>query len=152
MSNYLEYLEESTNTVKSKNKLAFSILMATYNGIWILSIILFYSGIFGPTDGMLYSLLIFYFILPVTMLTVSLTIGKNNYMETGKWWMVILLGLTYTFVDYATFKTANAQSIRDLGMPNITLFFNGVIISAIGLIIGMKKKNRKDKKAKSVQE
>ena len=36
MSNYLDYLEESTNSVKSKNKLSKIILIATYLGIWAL--------------------------------------------------------------------------------------------------------------------
>ena len=33
MSDYLNYLEESTNTVRSKNKLSMIILLATYLGI-----------------------------------------------------------------------------------------------------------------------
>ena len=44
MSNYLNYLDESTNTVKSKNKLSMLILLVTYLGIW----------------GFAYSVLVFY--------------------------------------------------------------------------------------------
>ena len=39
MSNYLNYLDESTNTVKSKNKLSMLILLVTYLGIWAISLI-----------------------------------------------------------------------------------------------------------------
>ena len=34
-----DYLEESTNTVRSKNKLSMIILLATYLGIWAVSLI-----------------------------------------------------------------------------------------------------------------
>ena len=39
MSNYLNYLEESTNAVKSKNKLSAVILIAVYLGIWTISLL-----------------------------------------------------------------------------------------------------------------
>ena len=42
MSDYLNYLEESTNTVRSKNKLSMIILLATYLGIWAVSLITFW--------------------------------------------------------------------------------------------------------------
>ena len=42
MSNYLNYLEESTNTVKSKNRLSMLILISTYLGIWAISLISFW--------------------------------------------------------------------------------------------------------------
>ena len=41
MSDYLNYLEESTNTVRSKNKLSMIILLATYLGIQAISFITF---------------------------------------------------------------------------------------------------------------
>ena len=42
MSNYLNYLEESTNAVKSKNKLSAVILIAVYLGIWTISLLSFW--------------------------------------------------------------------------------------------------------------
>ena len=41
MSNYIDYLEESTNIVKSKAKLSKVILIATYLGIWAFALIIF---------------------------------------------------------------------------------------------------------------
>ncbi len=50
MSDYLNYLEESTNTVRSKNKLSMIILLATYLGIWAVSLITFWFFISGLTQ------------------------------------------------------------------------------------------------------
>lgn len=79
MSDYLNYLEESTNTVRSKNKLSMIILLATYLGIWAVSLITFWFFISG-TDSMGYSIMFLWVLLPVTTFVISLLIGKNNYM------------------------------------------------------------------------
>lgn len=50
MSDYLNYLEESTNTVRSKNKLSMIILLATYLGIWAVSLITFWFLLVGLTQ------------------------------------------------------------------------------------------------------
>ena len=42
MSDHLNNLEESTNTVKSRNKLSAIILIAVYLGIWTLSLLSFW--------------------------------------------------------------------------------------------------------------
>ena len=42
MSNYLNYQEESTNIVKSRNKLSMMILAGVYLGIWAVSLISFW--------------------------------------------------------------------------------------------------------------
>ena len=82
MSNYLNYLDESTNTVKSKNKLSMLILFVTYLGIWAVSLIVFWFFI-NSSDAMGYSIMYLWVLLPVTTFVISLLIGKNNYM--GKW-------------------------------------------------------------------
>ena len=51
MSNYMDYLEESTNTVKSQKKLSLTILLATYLGIWAFALIVFWFFISG-SDAM----------------------------------------------------------------------------------------------------
>ena len=75
-----DYLEESTNTVRSKNKLSMIILLATYLGIWAVSLITFWFFISG-TDSMGYSIMFLWVLLPVTTFVISLLIGKNNYID-----------------------------------------------------------------------
>ena len=84
MSNYLNYLDESTNTVKSKNKLSMLILLVTYLGIWAISLIVFWFFI-NSSDAMGYSIMFLWVLLPVTTFVIALLIGKNNYMGRWKW-------------------------------------------------------------------
>ena len=62
MSNYLNYLDESTNTVKSKNKLSMLILFVTYLGIWAVSLIVFWFFI-NSSDAMGYSIMYLWVLL-----------------------------------------------------------------------------------------
>lgn len=67
MSNYIEYLEESTNTVKSRVRLSKIILIVTYLSIWAFALIMFWFFI-SSSDAMGFSLMFLWIILPVTTL------------------------------------------------------------------------------------
>lgn len=83
MSNYLNYQEESTNIVKSRNKLSMMILAGVYLGIWAVSLISFW--LFGSgSDALGYSIMYLWILLPVTTFILSLIIGKNDYWGQKK--------------------------------------------------------------------
>ena len=65
-NSYLNYLEESTNTVKSKNKLSTTILISTYLGIWTISLASFW--LFSKGDALGHTLMFLYIVLPLTTL------------------------------------------------------------------------------------
>ena len=147
MSDYLNYLEESTNTVRSKNKLSMIILLATYLGIWAVSLITFWFFISG-TDSMGYSIMFLWVLLPVTTFVISLLIGKNNYMGRWKWFFSIAFDIMYMLAEYATFSAANMISFDKINMPQFSLILIGAIISQTGLVVGtfinyVKSKDRK---------
>lgn len=106
MSNYLNYLEESTNTVKSKNKLSKLLLVLSYLIIWAFTLITFWFVI-SESDAMGYSLMVFYILLPVTTFTISLLIAKNNYWGKWKWLSSLIFGIMYMLTYYTTFSLAN---------------------------------------------
>lgn len=137
MSNYIDYLEESTNTVKSKTKLSKIILIATYLSIWAFALIIFWFFISG-SDAMGYSLMFLWIVLPVTTFVISLLIGKNDFWGKQKWFAIIAFGVMYMLAEYATFSTANmvANSFSKINMPHFGMVLAGAIISAIGLGIG----------------
>lgn len=137
MSNYIDYLEESTNTVKSKTKLSKIILIATYLSIWAFALIIFWFFISG-SDAMGYSLMFLWIVLPVTTFVISLLIGKNDFWGKQKWFAIIAFGVMYMLAEYATFSTANmvANSFSKINMPHFGMVLAGAIISAIGLVIG----------------
>lgn len=135
VSDYLDYLEESTNVVKSRNKLSKLVLIMTYLVIWALSLIVFWFFM-DPTGALGYSIMFLWLLLPVTTFIVSLLIGRNNFWGKGKWLSAAAFGLMYMLADYATFKTANMVSNGIFRMPDFIMLFAGVIISVLGLGIG----------------
>ena len=55
MSDYLDYLEESTNTVRSRREQSLLILLCVYLGIWAVSVLFFWL-LTGPDDAMGYGI------------------------------------------------------------------------------------------------
>ena len=135
MSNYLDFLEESTNTVKSRNKLSLLILVLTYLVIWAISIIVFWFFTSG-SDAMGYSLMFLWILLPVTTFVVSLFIGRNNYWGKRKWISSLVLGVMYMLAEYATFQSSNMIAFDKINAPRWEMILSGGIISIIGLCIG----------------
>lgn len=136
MSNYVEYLEESTNTVRSRNKWSRFILIITYFIIWALSLIIYWFFTSG-SDAMGYSLIFLWMLLPITTFVVSLIIGINDYWEKWKWFVAPILGGMYMLVEYATFECAAMIAFEKIKAPNWSMALIGTVISAIGLGIGV---------------
>lgn len=135
MPNYLDYLEESTNTVKSNNKITALILIVAYLGIWAVSLIAFWFFIDG-SDAMAYSIIFLWIPLPVTTFIISLLIGKNNCFGSWKWMYSIVFGIMYMLAEYATFSAANMSAGNKINMPDVEMLIAGVVISLFGVGIG----------------
>lgn len=135
MSNYLDYLEESTNVVKSKRKLSKLILITTYLAIWAFALIVFWFFTSG-SDAMAYSIMFLWVLLPVTTFVISILIGKNNYWGKYKWFSIIAFGIMYMLAEYATFGAANIASFGSINKHDFVMILNGSIISLVGLFVG----------------
>lgn len=135
MSNYLDYLEESTNTVKSRNKLSKLILIAIYLGIWAISLISFWF-FNSDSDAMGYSIMYLWILLPATTFVVSLLIGKGNYWGISKWLFTVVFGVMYMLAEYATFSAANMAAFHKFNLPEFKMIPIGTIISFVGMGIG----------------
>ena len=72
----MRHLEESTNLVKSRQKLSKTILITAYLIIWAAVITVFWLG--GRKDAMGYSLVCFYLVLPVCTAIISFFIGRDR--------------------------------------------------------------------------
>lgn len=135
MSNYLDYLEESTNVVKSRNKLSKLILMMTYFAIWAFSVIVFWFFTSG-SDAMGYGIMFLWVLLPCTTIVISILIGKNDYWGKCKWIASFVFGIMYMLAEYATFSAANMATFEKVNMPQFSMIFVGAMISIVGLGIG----------------
>ena len=128
--NYLNYLEESTNTVKSRRRLGKLVLVAAY--------LVAVSG----SDAGAYAVLVIWGAIPLTTFVISLLIGANGYWGRRKWWAVPILALMYTLIPFLTFTLANAAS-TGISAGDITMHLDdlitlpiGAAVSAVGLAVG----------------
>lgn len=135
MSNYIDYLEASTDVVQSKRKLAQIILIATYLGIWSFALLMFWFFISG-SDAMGFSIVFLWLVLPMTTLVLSYLIGRNDFWGSKKWFAAVAFGVMYMLAEYATFSTANMVTFHKINMPSFEMVLIGAVISAVGLGIG----------------
>ena len=135
MNSYVEYLDESTNVVKSKTKQSKLILLLTYLAIWAFAIIFFWFFT-ADSDAMGYSLMFLWVILPVTTFVISLLISRNDYWGSRKWFGSIGFGIMYMLAEYATFSMANNVAFNKVNMPEFGMIIAGAVISLIGMAIG----------------
>lgn len=138
MSSYVDYLEESTNTVKHQRKLSQIILIATYLGIWAFALIEFWVFM-SPTDALGYALVFFWMILPVATIVISFLIGKNNYFGELKWLLTIAFGFMHMLAGYATFSLKNmiARDFDVIHLPDFQMMLVGAFFSALGMGISV---------------
>ena len=130
-----DYLEESTNPVKSNIKRNKIITMLSYLLIWTIAMIVFWFFTNG-SDAMGNSLLYLWIILPVTTFFVSVIIGINDFWGIRKWAFTLIFGVMYMLAEYGTFKMANNITFNKLNTPDWGMIAGGTIISAIGMLIG----------------
>ena len=135
MSAYYDFLEESTNVVKSTGNRNKIIIILSYLLIWALAMIVFWFFTSG-SDAMGYSLMYLWIILPITTFVQSVLIGKNNFFGKGKWEFSLFFGVMYMLAEYGTFKMANNIAANKINAPDWGMIVVGAIISAIGILLG----------------
>ncbi len=133
--NYLDYLEESTNTVKSNDRKAKTVLVSIYLAIWAFAIIVFWFFTSG-SDAFGYSIMFLWILLPFSTFIFSLLIGKNGLWGRYKWLSAIVFGIMYMLAEYATFNAANMAAFNKFNSPRFGMILGGAIISLIGIGIG----------------
>lgn len=135
MNKYLDFLDESTNTVKSKERQSQLILLLTYLVVWALGIMIFWF--FTKDDqAMGFALIYLWILLPVTTLVISIIIGKRNYWGNRKWLSTPIFGCLYMLAEYATFSAANMVAFQKINTPDWNMILTGSIIALLGLAIG----------------
>lgn len=135
VNDYIDYLKESTDTVKSKVSLSKLILIISYLIIWVFSVIAFWFFTDGA-DAMAYGLIFLWGLLPVTTFVISLLIATNNFWKGKKWLSVLILGTMYMLSEYCTFSAANMVSFGKINLPDFTMILIGGVISSAGFGMG----------------
>ncbi|MBQ8227535.1 MAG: helix-turn-helix transcriptional regulator [Clostridia bacterium] len=138
----VEYLEESTNIVKSKQKLSKLMIILSYMIIWAVSLLVFWSV--SEVDAAVYSILVLWLILPAVTLVTAALIGRN-FESNKKWLWIIFFGVMYMLSEYLSFSLANMVTFNKMNDPNFSCLIAGCVFSAVGMAIGHLVKSRKNK-------
>ena len=127
---YKEYLEESTNTVKSRERLAKVILIIGTLLIWTLcSLAPMYIQDIRLAQ-------IAYDIIPITFFFSSAIIGARDYFGKFKWIAVLVFALMYFCVGTVDELTVNGEFYRTVIWGNPINLFIGASLSIAGIAIG----------------
>lgn len=141
---YRDYLEESTNTVKSnERRMKLSLVLVTL-GVWALSVVAFWLTHSG-VDAVGYSLAVTWLVLPVLFFVVSFIIGYRNWFGKWKWLAALVFSLMYSLTGYVTSVTAQNMVIKTVIWPDFAKLPIGLGISLAGLGLGvaMQRKQRR---------
>lgn len=136
VSNYLKYLEESTNVVKSKEKQNKLLLIAIYMSIWAFALIVFWVFL-NPSDAMGFGSMFLWILLPTTTVVLSFLIGSNQYWGNRKWFGTLFFGLMYMLAEYATFRVANMIAFQKVNLPAFEMVLVGAVLSFVGMGSGV---------------
>lgn len=135
LSDYIDYLDESTNVVKSKKRLHKSLTVLAYLLVWAFSVLTFWVFTSGSEAGA-YAVLVIYLLIPLTTLAVSAIIGRNNFWGKFKWLTAPLMGIMHCLLGTVTFDLANTVSVGRINSPEWIFLFIGSAVSLVGLALG----------------
>lgn len=137
----VEYLEKSTNIVKSKQKLSKLMIILFYVIIWAVAVIVFWAV--NEVDAMAYSIFVMWIILPAVAFATSALIGRV-FESNRKWLWIIFFGVMYMLADYLSFSLANMVAFNKFNIPSLTCIITGGMFSLIGMLAGhlIKKKKK----------
>lgn len=131
---YQTFLEESTNTVKAKQRLGKIILFSTYFFVWIIAMAIFWQ-LKGPMTFEC-DVAFRWVLLPLTLLITTIFIAKNNYWGKGKWFSTLIAAMTYLTVPCTKFTEESGTATYIFQFPNFSYMLIGIIIAVCGISIG----------------
>lgn len=143
----IRHLEQSTDVVQSKNRLSRLLVVLTYLLLWALSILVFWMGL--KAEAMLYSIAVFYLVLPLTTLILSVLVGRNECWTGLRWLMLLFFGVLYMLAPHATFNVSNMLTVERFYWPDLATLLPGLLCAAAGMGLGCglrRLKNRRQRR------
>lgn len=148
---YRDYLDESTNTVKSNERRSKLTLILVTLGVWALSVIAFWL-VHSGVDAVGYSLAITWTVLPVLFFVASFIVGYRGWFGDWKWLAAPLFSLMYTLTGYVTTVTVEDMMVKSVVWPDFAKLPIGLAIALAGLGTGVWVNMRQRKQAQNQQQ
>lgn len=141
---YLEYLEESTNKVKSDNRLAKVITIVAVVFVYAITQYVFWVVAKGP-EVMYLTIVFKYVLLPAAVIILTGFAGKRTWWGNRKWCLVAIFSILFLLVPSVTFVSSDTEAYRSFLFPNFKYLFVGCATSLIGLLAGERRYRIKEK-------
>ncbi len=135
MSDYVTYLEKSTDTTQSRDRMTRRMVLAGGLVIWALCLVSFWCFDAGR-DALGYSFTVLWLLMPVTMFTVSAVLGRDVHAGYMRWFAAPVFGVLYMLTEYATFSMANMLAFSRWNAPQWGMVVAGTVISLLGMGFG----------------
>ncbi len=139
---YREYLEESTNIVKSRERQEKLMLVLAALGVWSLTVVTF-AFARNDAQAMKYVLQSMQLILAVTVFAVSFVLGVRNHFGKCKWIAPAAFGIMYAATGYTASMTAAERIYNTVVWPDFTKLPVGFVVSVAGIVLGILARSRK---------
>lgn len=131
---YLDYLEESTDTVRSKDKLMKVIAVCSYTVVWALAVAAYWIFTAGADIGG--SVEVTWTILPIVTFILSALIGRYELWGAKKWYTSIAFGVLYALAFFVTFDVLNYVLTKEIDIAAYRVLPTGICVSLAGILAG----------------
>ena len=143
---YQEYLAESTDTVKSRERQAKLTLSLVVMGLWALAVGAFWFAKDGtPGAGLLLQAL--WVVLPVPFFAASCVAAARNWLGRLRWALPPLLGVLYALTGYVSYLSMETEAFRAVSWPDLKKLPIGLLLSLAGVLLGDYYRKKEQKKA-----
>ncbi len=147
---YRDYLEESTNTVKSNERRSKLTLILVTLGVWALSVIAFWLAE-GGVESAGYGLAVTWAVLPTLFFAAAFMIGHRDWFGRWKWLAAPLFSLMYSCTGHVAAATVEDLMVRTVIWPDFGKLPVGLIVTLAGLGLGLLVRKRQQEKAAGME-
>ena len=113
-------------TIRKKQVVAYTVVVAVCYGLfWVLG-----------GAAMFYSMLVQFFVLPLSHFFLALWMGLEKSWKERQWWLLLYFGFGYFLMQYGTFSLLNMVSVGKFNPPEPELFLLGAACALPGMALG----------------
>ena len=113
-------------TIRKKQVVAYTVVVAVCYGLfWVLG-----------GAAMFYSMLVQFFVLPLSHFFLALWLGLEKSWKERQWWLLLYFGFGYFLMQYGTFSLLNMVSVGKFNPPEPSLFLLGAASALPGMALG----------------
>lgn len=132
---YRSYLREATDAARSRRHVGEAVVTAVLLLVWAVGLVEFWAFL-DPSKAMGYALTFLWVICPLTLFTLSVVVGVQDYWGRAKWLVPVVCGVLYALVPLLTFDLAHLLTFGGSLCPNVAALIGGALVSLLGVALG----------------